>query len=340
MAFLEYMKYMHAQNFENCPMKRKTTSIIFAAIVTMVLVAALLSQIKITDVIDTLASIDPLYLIIGFVLYVLSYFLRALRFHILLNRDVGIRNLFNIVCVHNMVNNILPARTGELSYIFLLKNYHNKKAGEGVATLFVARVFDFIAISLLFIISASMIQELPEMIMKGVWMTAFFTVLIIIFLISLSYFGESFLNLARRFFRRFNLEKKYFVDYLLRKMKETVESFEKIKNNGNITVIALIILSFGLWLSLYSINYTLITAININLSFFVVLLGSTFAVFTTILPIQGIGGFGTMEGGWAAGFIAVGLTKEVAISSGFVVHIVILVYFLILGLLGLIRIKR
>jgi uncharacterized protein (TIRG00374 family) len=313
---------------------------ISAVVITIVLVAILLSQIQIGAVITTLASINPLFLIAGFVLYACSYFLRALRFHILLNRKVGLRDLFNIVCVHNLVNNILPARTGELSYIYLLNKFHNKKTGEGIATLFVARVFDFIVISLLFFISALMIQDLPEIIMKAVWVITFLMVVIVIFLIILLYFGDSFLNLAKRFFGRFNLEKKYFADYLLRKGEEAVESFDEIRTNGKVTAIEVIIISFGIWLSLYSVNYDLITAMDINLCFFIVLLGSTFALFTTILPIQGIGGFGTIEGGWAIGFIAVGLTKEVAISSGFVVHIVILVYFLILGLLGLISMQR
>ena len=83
-----------------------------AVIITIAVVAILLSQIQIADVITTLASIDPLYLIAGFVLYVCSYFFRALRFHILLNREIGLRDLFNIVCVHNMANNILPSLLG------------------------------------------------------------------------------------------------------------------------------------------------------------------------------------------------------------------------------------
>ena len=94
-------------------MTRQIIAKISAVAITVALLAILLSQIRIADIINTLAGIDPLYLIVGFVLYACTYFFRALRFHILLNRAVGIRDLFNIVCVHNMVNNILPARTGE-----------------------------------------------------------------------------------------------------------------------------------------------------------------------------------------------------------------------------------
>ena len=318
-------------------MNRKTITKISAVGITIALASILLSQIEVSDVITTLAGIDPLYLIAGFVLYICSYFFRALRFHILLNKEVGLRDLFDIVCVHNMVNSILPARTGELSYIYLLKKLHGRKTGEGIATLFVARMFDFIAISLLFFISALMIRDLPEMIIKAVWVIAFFMVSIVIVLITLLCFGNSFINLVRNFFRRFDLEKKYFVDYLLRKGEEMVEHFEEIKTTGKI--IELVIISVGIWLFLYSLNYTLIRAMDINLYFFAVLLGSTFAMFTTVLPIQGIGGFGTFESGWAVGFITMGLAKEVAISSGFGYHIMILIYFMILGCYGILRIK-
>ena len=92
------------------PMARETIAKIAAVVITIALVTIRLLQIKISDIITTLAGITPLYLIAGFVLYIGSYFFRALRFHILLNGEVGLRDLFSVVCVHNMVNNILPTQ--------------------------------------------------------------------------------------------------------------------------------------------------------------------------------------------------------------------------------------
>jgi uncharacterized protein (TIRG00374 family) len=310
-------------------MTRQTIAKISAVVITIALVAILLSQIQITDVITTLAGIDPLYLIAGFVLYVCSYFFRALRFHILLNREVGLRDLLNIVCVHNMANNILPARTGELSYIYLLKKLHNKTTGEGIATLLVARVFDFIAISLLFFISALMIRDLPEIIMKAVWAIALFMFLIVIFLVILLYSGESLLNLVRRFFRRFNLEKRYFIDYLLRKGEETVESFEEVKTRR--VVFWAFLFSVLVWCFMFSTTYVILSGLNFYLPLYKVIAGSTFAMVITILPIQSLSGFGTYEGAWAIAFMALRFSKEHAIISGFSVHIISIIYFLIIG---------
>lgn len=318
-------------------MNRKTIAKIAAVVITIALVAILLSQIQIADIITTLAGINPLYLIAGFVLYVCSYFFRALRFHILLNREVGLRDLFNIICVHNMVNNILPARTGELSYIYLLKKLHNKKAGEGIATLFVARVFDFIAISLLFFISALMIQDLPAIIMKAIWAIAFFMILVIIFLITLLYFGESFLNLVRRFFKKFNLDKKNFAGYLLRKGEETAESFGKIKSKK--VIFGSFLFSVLVWAFIYLFEYFILREMGITLTIWAVVVIGTFLLLMTILPIPSVCGFGTGEGAWTIAAMSFGISKEMSIISGFGLHILLIAYFLILGCYGLLVMK-
>ena len=294
----------------------------------------LFSQIQIADVTTTLVSIDPLYLSVGFGFYVLSYFFRALRFHILLNRKVGLKDLFTIVCVHNMVNNILPARTGELSYIYLLKKHHNKTAGEGIATLFVARVFDMITIVILFFLSTVFVPNPFGIMIEATWVIIFLIFLIILLLLIIIYKGRAFVILLRGMVNHFGMDQTHIVDYIFRKMDETIESFSCMHRS---TFIWSALVSIVIWIVLYSVNYTLIIAMGINMTFWTVLFASTFALITTILPIQGVGGFGTMEGGWTIGFLAMGLTKEVAISSGFSVHIIIISYFSILGLIGVLK---
>ena len=254
-------------------MKSESLKILTSIIITIILVSTLLSQIQIADVITTLMSIDPVYLAMGFGLYLLSHFLRAMRFYILFKGDIKLRDLFNIVCIHNMMNNILPARTGELSYIYLLKKYHNKNIGEGVATLLVARVFDIISISLLFGVSALMIKDLPDMVAKVVFFIVFFLALVILFLITLLYSGNSFLNLVRIFFKRFGIEKKWIVDYILRKGVETVESFEELKSITDIYrafIYSILIFSLG-----YLTVYTILCGMDIHLPIQKVVLGGS-----------------------------------------------------------------
>ena len=309
-----------------------------AVVISIALVLILLSQIRIADIITTLAGIDPLYLSAGFALYASSYFFRALRFYILLNREVGIRGLFNIVCVHNMMNNLLPARTGELSYIYLLKKLHNQSTGEGIATLTIARIFDFITISLFFFISALLIVDLPAIISNVVSGIVFFLILIVLFLIFLVYGGEKFMCDVENITEKSNLNRFRLTKFLLEKMNKIIDSVSVIQSKK--VILSSFLLSFLIWSVLYSMNYVLLKGMNMDLSIISIVLGSTFSIFACNLPVPSLGLFGIYEGAWTAAFVSLGVSKESAMITGFGIHLILFVYFLVLGCFGLIVMKR
>ena len=155
-------------------------------------------------------------------------------------------------------------------------------------------------------------------------------------LLTILYRGPAFVISLRKVANHLGMDKVRFTDYIFRKLDETTESFSDMQRG---TFILGALASILIWITLYSVNYTLIIAIGIDMTFWAVLFASTFAIITTILPVQGIGGFGTMEGGLAIGFIAFGISKETAICSGFVYHILFCIFFTILGLYGILMLK-
>jgi uncharacterized protein (TIRG00374 family) len=284
-------------------MKKKTLTKIVAAALTAVLIVVLLSQITLYDIATTLTSIDPVYIIIGFIFYLCTYFFRALRFHILLSNKVNLKDLFSIVCVHNMANNILPARTGEISYVYLAKKLHNIPVGEGVAGLMVVRVLDFITISFLFFLSAIFIRDLPDEVNTLIWLIAGLIAVVLLLFLALVFFDEIVVDKIRRVANRINALRFSVVLYLLRKGDETVLSFKLMKSKklfGKVFVVSL-----AVWCFQYAMLYILANAM----------------------------------GGWALGFMVMGVPKELAISSGFCFHVILYVYFLILGLYGGLTLK-
>ena len=316
---------------------KKVIAKLSAVITTIILVAILLSQISLSDIATTITNIDPIYLVIGFIIYICCYLLRTIRFYILLNKKVSIKDLFAIVCVHNMANNILPARTGEVSYVYLCKKLHNISVGEGVASLMVARMFDFIAISLLFLLSAMSIKNLPDMIYNVVWGIAVLLIVVVLLLIGLLYFGKSWLVRVKKIVDTFGIRHFRSTQYLLRKMEEMESSFKYAKPTRIIVMAG--ILSVFISLLVYLVTFVLVNAMGLNLPIQHVIIGSTISMFTILLPIQGVGGFGTIEGGWAVGYMAIGIPKQIAIASGFGVHIISFIYTLIMGILGIVMFK-
>ena len=321
--------------------QRKTLIKAAAVLITLATLAILFTQVNIRDIVTTLANINPIYLVAGFSLYFCTYFLRALRFHMLLNGEVGLKDLFMIVCMHNMVNNILPARTGEFSYVYLLKKVDGRRTtGEGLATLVVVRVFDFIMITVLFFISALFITDVPAIIQKGIWIVAIFMIGLIIVLIALLRYGRSFYSLVIRIFVRFHLATYQVGRYLLQKADEAVTALEKVSIRDYVTRI--IFISLAIWGLNYSMVYLLLLGMDIVIPIQTVVLGATFTLLTSLLPIQGIAGFGTTESVWTLVFVPLGLTVETAIVSGFSYHILLLIFYLILGAIGtiLFRFRR
>ena len=314
-------------------MKKQTFSKLVAAIVTIALVAVLLSQIEVADLVDTLTDIEPVYLLAGFGLYMLSYFFRALRFHILLNREVGIKELFNIVCVHNFINKMLPARGGELSYIYLIKKIHSRPTGEGIATLVIARIFDLITISLMFSISALFLENLPDMIAKLVWIIAGCIATGGLTLIGVIYFNDRFMGTTKRFVTKTNIKRFSIVRYLLLKAGETLDNFHKIKSKQIIMQAGTV--SIGIWMSMYLLYFLLIYTFGINISIFEAIVIVSFVSLLPLLPFYSIGGFGTTEATITIVMLSFGILKETAIVASFGVHIIGIIFSLVAGIYGI-----
>jgi uncharacterized membrane protein YbhN (UPF0104 family) len=80
----------------------------------------------------------------------------------------------------------------------------------------------------------------------------------------------------------------------------------------------------------------MVIAMGIHAGLSAIVFACTFAFMTAILPVQGIGNFGTFEAGWTVGFLSIGIPVELAVSTGFSYHIINVIFNGILGLAGII----
>lgn len=300
--------------------------------IPFLLVIILLYQIDIQDVVDTLINIEPIYLIAGFGIYLISYLFRSIRFNILLNREIGIKDLFNIICVHNFINKILPARGGELSYIYLLTKLYGKSTGEGIATLAIARIFDFITIALMFSVSAMFIENLPNLIANVIWIMSGCMVAGGLILVGFIYFNSEFMCAINSFVIKTNIKRFDIIQYLLHKADETVDNFGIIKSKH--TVVQIGAVSIGIWASMYLVYSLLVYAFGINLSIFEIIVIVSFVSLLPLLPFYAVGGFGTTEATITVVMISFGVLKENAIVVSFSIHIIGIIYCIFAGLYG------
>ena len=117
-----------------------------SAVLSVGIFAYLLSLIDPAEILRTARRLPPGPLALYAILVLGGVLARALRFWILLGRQVGLGLLAGIVLARNLFVDRLPARVGELSYVYLLSRTGHRRAEEGLATLVLSILFDVVAI--------------------------------------------------------------------------------------------------------------------------------------------------------------------------------------------------
>jgi glycosyltransferase 2 family protein len=122
-----------------------------------------------SEIRDALLESNLWWLPVALALYFAGVWIRAIRWHILLrpvSSRTTARELFPIVVVGFMANNVLPLRAGELVRSVLVGRKYNVRKTSALATIAVERIFDglvmlgFLAVSMVFVSLTSDLQHL------------------------------------------------------------------------------------------------------------------------------------------------------------------------------------
>jgi uncharacterized protein (TIRG00374 family) len=313
---------------------------LISLLVTCVIFWYLLSQIELTQLIDAAASMEPTYLLIFTILLLLGTVARAIRFWLLLGRSVSVSLLILIVMSRNLFIDLLPARLGELSYVYLLTKRGGKATEDGLASVFLAILFDLIALAPLLLLAILMV---------GSGNNASRT-LLATFAVMLGIVGFSVMRLVVPVGNwattqiAVNGSSSWFAK-TVKLTKRTVEALREVQHQKIFARVLLV--SMVVRLCKFGSYYFLVLAIMTPLGypiavlgFFRVFLGVVSAELAAALPISGLGGFGTFEAAWALSFSQLGFSTEHAVLSGILAHAVSQMVEYVFGLAALVYIMR
>jgi len=289
-------------------------------IVTIVLLGAILSQVdyRMIGLFFHRASLGVILLAFG--LYILTYFLRAWRWRVLMGLPLPFISLFHIVCLHTLANNLFPFRTGELTFPYFLKRFHHVELPSSLSSLLLARVSDMLALGLFFM-TALVAVGLPEE--KDLFP------LVILLLMALLLLSPGIMARFLSLLAPLPPFKKHgtSVEALSRELKDQWKGKRAIKAN---------ILSLSIWgvkfLAFLLLIKEMTKTVGFPLTYWKVVLGTSASELTTVLPIHSIGGLGTYEAGWIGAFILMGMARKTALTTAFLFHLVLLFSSVILGL--------
>jgi glycosyltransferase 2 family protein len=266
----------------------------------------------------------------SFAAYFLNLFLRSMRFKTLLqSQSISNRGLLVVTSLHNMFNYILPARSGELSYLILAKDRLNVSLVEGTASLFASRVYDFLTTTfiLLFVLPFAW-NKLPYWIIQSSLIFSAIVIVvcaIIILLISKVDKLGSFSPIHPR------------IEHLYSLFKKVIVMLSEIKKKNIHYRIGL--LTVGIWFCLYTNMFFICRALNYSVDYFQVILVSLVMIPLSLLPVQGFVDLGTHELAWVTVMMVSGVSYQTALDIAIGTHFLLMTVILSFGLISMITIQ-
>lgn len=272
-----------------------------------------------------LRSLPPEIFFAALGTHMCTYCFRALRFRILIPRETrpGFRRVLTISAAHNMASYLLPAKTGEASWVVYLKSYCGVRASTGLASLVVARLLDAavlcsaLALSCLYLGLSGDYEYLDFLSWLG-WSLVGLMLVFGLF----AWRGDWLVKLVTAVLKRARLHHWNLGEKFLANLYQVALALRDAGNGHRLGMAAA--LTIPVWACVFYFYHLLARHLGISpeYSYFETIFGSSLAVMANLLPINGMAGAGTQEGGWTAGFALLQVPKDVALETSLGVHAV------------------
>jgi uncharacterized membrane protein YbhN (UPF0104 family) len=246
--------------------------------------------------------------------------LRAARFWILLGRVVPFHLVLGITAVRNLLVDLLPARLGELSYVYLVTARANRPLEDGVATMAIAFLLDLVALAPL-VLGALFLVGGGQAVSPA---------LAVAVSVALAIVGIAAVLSAGAVARRAGEWTRRAVSSargqaLSGRLHALADRFDRARREG--VLLPAFALSVLVRLAKYGSAYCLVLSLLLPMGYRMedlaiprIFLGSVAAELAAALPVHGLAGFGTYEAAWALTLEELGYPREHAVISGLLAH--------------------
>jgi uncharacterized protein (TIRG00374 family) len=304
------------------PIKLSVREIVSFAL-TVTAVALLLKQAHPLTILKLLLNSDLSWILLSAALYGFVNIIRSFRLKVLYyDAESKASSFLPLIFVQVFLNNLLPARLGEVAFVYLLKADYEVEWGKGVVLLVGSRLMDYFAVTLLFL--ATWLLSLSKRNEPLLWALIFSAFLV---LLALS------LAVVRRLSEPIE---KLLTPWEKNKVGKQILTGFRFLVKAPIFHILLpaFTASIVLWVGIFGCFWLILKGLGYGPGFLQVIFGATFSVFSKALPWLTIGGIGAHESGWTVGFMLQGWDKVDAIASGFAVNLFTLLTSAVFGIGG------
>ncbi|MBC8525986.1 MAG: flippase-like domain-containing protein [Candidatus Cloacimonetes bacterium] len=127
---------------------KKKTNIAIGIIIGIICLILWIKFINLKEVLSYLTKLKLIYIIIGSFLYLTSYFIRSIRWRMILAPvcNLKVKKAYFIWMAGFFLNYLIPIRAGEFAKSYFLKKTEGKAISRTLPSVFIDKVFDSLAI--------------------------------------------------------------------------------------------------------------------------------------------------------------------------------------------------
>lgn len=270
----------------------------------------------------------------GVFVYFVGVWARTWRWHYLLRpiKAISLKELWPVVVIGYMGNNIYPFRIGEVLRAYVLKKKKNVSMSASIATILVERIFDGLVMLIFVFIGLPLVPGLPDWLRQIVILAsvAFFGALIVFFVLAAR--PHTTRKLYHWAFSRFlphSLQPQFLA--LADRFMEGLTSLTSLRD-----ILMIFFTSLVVWL-LETMKYWFVMhAFDFTVSFFVLMLMNGVVNLATTLP-SAPGYVGTFDTPGIEVLKVFGVNAAIAAAYTLVLHVALWLPITLLGFYYMIR---
>ncbi|MFQ5974913.1 MAG: flippase-like domain-containing protein [Candidatus Hydrothermarchaeales archaeon] len=289
-------------------------SIAFLFVIGAIIFAILIKLIGLEDTIRTLKLADKRLFLLATLLQFIILAVRAYRWQYLLEdvgERVGLKDLYVIILAGTFGNNVTPgARVGgEPFKAYLLKKNFGIKARRGFATIVVERIYDFIVLAAMAIISYLYVMSMLDIERRSKFAITAVMIILILLLsgVANAIFSERIANKIFHF-----LPERYKTGLLDAFPTFRENSLNLIKNLK--LFLSMFSITAILWLLDVARVVILFYSLNYPVSFMEITMVFTLSIFLSTIPFLP-GGLGLTEGAMVGLYSAIGIPLVITVIA-------------------------
>jgi len=289
----------------------------FSVAITVFLAWIFSTQVSFDDLKDVFSKFRWPFSVLALGVYFISSLIRTRRFQVLGIAKISFSQLLNISFIFYFLTGLLPFRSGELSFIYLINRDRAASIPVNISALLLARIFDFVAVIVWLLISMIIIFPGKFLAFDPLVMSAVGVLFLGLIFLSIILFARGFVTRIIIFLfrllraRQHHLEKK-----ILETWQELGGALDVLKKRGVLgTVFAYSMLG---WLFLYGVTIFFMMSFGESITFWQAIFITSFPPLASLVPLGALGNFGTVEAGWAfgLGLVGFGLKQAIALALG------------------------